>query len=315
MKPAIAPSRLKMVFMGTPEFAVPSLEALVEAGYSPEVVVTVPDRPQGRGQHPRPSAVKRAAARLGLRVLEPEDVRDPDFHAEIARLAPDVIVVVAFRILPPELYSLARLGAFNLHASLLPKFRGAAPINRAIMAGEIETGVTTFFLEPTVDTGDIILMRRTPIGPDETAGELHDRLAELGAHVVVETIRHIEAGTVEARPQDPSRASRAPKLFKDDARIPWAKDAAAVHNHVRGLSPFPAAWTLHGDTTLKIYRARPERGSGEPGEVLEARGEDLIVACGEGAVRVLEVQREGRERMPAERFLRGYDLRPADRLA
>lgn len=307
-------SDLRLVFMGTPDFAVPSLDALVDAGYRPSAVVTVPDRKKGRGQVVQASAVKRAAERHGLPVLQPERLDDPAFIAELERIAPEVIAVVAFQILPPEVYRIASKGAFNLHASLLPQYRGAAPINRAIMAGELETGVTTFFLEETVDTGDTVLMRRLGIGPDETAGELHDRLAELGAEVVVETVQHIEAGTVDTREQDESRASRAPKIFKEDAEIRWDRDAEEVHNHVRGLSPYPAAWTMHGDTMLKIYRTCVAKGMGEPGEVIEAEGECLKVACGEGAVEVLELQREGRARMSAEEFLRGYTFQPGDRL-
>jgi methionyl-tRNA formyltransferase len=314
MNPEIAPSSLKVVFMGTPAFAVPSLDALVEAGYRPSLVVTVPDRAQGRGLEVQPSAVKAAALRHGLPLSQPEDLGDADFQAEIARLAPDVIVVVAFRIIPPEVYSHARLGAFNLHASLLPRYRGAAPINRAIMAGDIETGVTTFLLQPSVDTGDIILIRRMAIEPDETAGELHDRLAILGAQVVVETVQHLEAGTADVRPQDASRATRAPKIFKEDARIPWDRSARDVHNHVRGLSPYPAAWTMHDDTLLKIYRTAVDRASGEPGEILDASEDRLLVACEEGAVEILELQREGRQRMTAAEFVKGYDLRIGDRL-
>jgi methionyl-tRNA formyltransferase len=315
MTPTVTPSALRLVFMGTPEFAVPSLDALVAAGYRPAAVVTVPDRAQGRGLLPQPSAVKVAAERHGLHVLQPEDLREPAFHEEIARLELEVIAVVAFRILPPEVYGLASKAAFNLHASLLPRYRGAAPINRAIMAGEIETGVSTFLLQPEVDTGDIILIRRVRIEEDETAGELHDKLSEAGAELVVETVRHLEAGTADVRPQDTSRASQAPKIFKEDGRIPWDRTAQDVHNHVRGLSPYPSAWTHHDDTLLKVYRTRvATRGAGEPGEVLEAEGECLRVACGEGAVEILDVQREGRQRMAPEAFLRGYDLRPGDRL-
>ncbi len=300
--------------MGTPEFAVPSLDALVGAGMVPVAVVTVPDRARGRGQQVQPSAVKRAAERHGLDVLQPEDLRDPSFAEALEALEPDIIAVVAFRILPPEVYGIARQGAFNLHASLLPQYRGAAPINRAIMAGEIETGVTTFLLQPKVDTGDTLLMRRIGIGPDETAGELHDRLAVLGAEVVVETAEHLASGTAEALKQDDSRVSYAPKLFKEDTEIDWSKSAKAVHDHVRGLSPYPAAWTKHGDTLLKIYRTRPAKGAGESGEVIEAEGESLVIACGERAVQVLEVQREGKSKMSAEEFLRGYSFRPGDRL-
>ena len=301
--------------MGTPDFAVPSLDALVEAGYPPVAVVTVPDRPKGRGQQMQAPAVKRAAERHGLRVLQPEDLSAPDFIAELEALEPEVIAVVAFRILPPEVYTLASKGAFNLHASLLPQYRGAAPINRAVMAGEIETGVTTFLLRPKVDTGDTLMMRRLGIGPDETAGELHDRLAELGAEVVVETVSHLADGTAESLPQDESRVSYAPKIFKEDAEIDWSRPAQEVHNHVRGLAPYPAAWTMHGDTLLKIYRTCIDKGSGEPGEVLEAEGECLRIACGKGAVKVMEVQREGRAKLDAEHFLNGYSFHPGDRLS
>lgn len=309
-----SPSDLSLVFMGTPEFAVPSLDALVAAGYRPSAVVTVPDRRQGRGQTTQASAVKEAAERHGLRVLQPEALDDPAFIGELTAIAPDVIAVVAFQILPPSVYELASKGAFNLHASLLPQYRGAAPINRAIMNGEIETGVTTFFLQRKVDTGDTILMRRVGIGPDETAGELHDRLAELGASVVVETVEHIEAGTVDTLVQDEERASHAPKIFKEDAEIDWSRTAQEIHNQVRGLSPYPAAWTMDGDTLLKIYKTCPTKGSGEPGEVLEASGECFVVACGERAVEVLEVQRQGKAKMDAEEFLRGYVFQPGDRL-
>jgi len=297
--------------MGTPAFAVPSLEALVSAGYAPAAVVTAPDRPRGRGMATQPSEIKGAAERLGLPVLQPESLRDPAFIDALAALEPDVMAVVAFRILPVEVYSLARRGAFNLHASLLPAFRGAAPIQRALMAGVAETGVTTFLLRPTVDTGDVILRRRIDVGPDETGGDLHDRLAEIGAGVVVETVRLIEAGDVRPAPQDDSQASPAPKIFREDARIDWRRPARAVHDHVRALAPHPAAWTPAPDgTQLKVLRARvaSESGSrGAPGEVVEAAAH-LVVATGDGAVEILELQREGRARMDAGAFLRGAGL-------
>lgn len=305
---------LRIIFMGTPEFAVPSLERMVEAGYRPVAVVTGPDRPRGRGLHVAPPPVKIAAQRLGLQpILQPESVRDPAFAEAIKRLAPDVIVVVAFKILPPEVYTQARLGAFNLHASLLPRYRGAAPIHRAIMAGETETGVTTFFLKPQVDTGEILLQKRTPIGPEETAGELHDRLMLLGAEAVVETLRLIEHGQAHPQPQDEAQATLAPKLTREEARIPWDRPALMVHNHIRGLSPNPGAWTLHEGRLLKLYRSRPTEGSGAPGTILKA-DRQLIVACGEGAVEILELQQEGRRTLPADAFLRGYTLHPGDRL-
>ena len=301
--------------MGTPDFAVPPLEALLAAGYRPVAVVTVPDKPVGRGQQVRPSAVKRAAEAAGLPVLQPESLRDPTFIEALAALAPDVLVVVAFRILPPEVYTLARKGAFNLHASLLPAFRGAAPIQRALMAGVTETGVTTFFLREQVDTGAIILQRALPVGPDETGGELHDRLATIGAEAVVETVRRIEAGTAAAQPQDDRLASPAPKLFKDDLRVEWAQPARAVHDHVRALSPHPAAWTTLRGEQVKLFGTRVEREDGEagpPGAVLEASGR-LVVACGAGAVGVLELQREGKRRVSARDFLNGVALVPGER--
>lgn len=303
--------------MGTPAFAVPALEMLAENGYRPVAVVTGPDRPRGRGQQVTPTPVKEAALRLGIEtILQPESVKDPAFVRALAALEPDLFVVVAFRILPPEVFKLPRLGAFNLHGSLLPRYRGAAPINRAIMAGETETGVTTFFLKEQVDTGDMILQRRMSIGPDETAGEVHDRMMMLGAEAVLETVRRIDAGTVETQPQEDTLATPAPKIFREDCRIPWDRSAAEVHNHVRGLSPYPGAWTMHGDVLLKVYRTRPaddmEHGAA-PGTVLEA-DERLVVACGEGAVELLEIQQEGRRQLPADVFMRGYPLRVGDRL-
>ena len=302
--------------MGTPDFAVPSLDALVNAGLAPVAVVTVPDKPAGRGQRVRASAVKRAAERHGLPVLQPESLKDGAFQADLAALRPDVLAVVAFRILPPEVYEAARLGAFNLHGSLLPAYRGAAPIQRALMDGVEETGVTTFFLKRQVDTGDVILHRRVAVGPDDTAGDVHDRLAEVGAEAVVETVQRIAAGTAEAQPQDETLASPAPKIFRHDARIDWSRSGRDVHNHVRALSPFPGAWTEWAPggepETLKILRTRlAGAASGPPGAVAVDDGR-LVVACGDGAVEVLEVQREGKRRMSAADFLNGAGLAPGD---
>lgn len=298
---------MRIIFMGTPDFAVPSLRRLVENGYRPVAVVTGPDRPRGRGLNVTPTPVKSASVEAGIdTILQPESVKDPDFIRAVASLAPDLIIVVAFRILPAEVFESARLGAFNLHGSLLPRYRGAAPINRAIMAGETETGVTTFFLKQAVDTGHIILQRSMPIGPEETAGEVHDRMMEIGADVVLETVRLIEAGKAVARPQDDSLASPAPKIFKEDCRIPWQKPSVEVHNHIRGLSPHPGAWTTYGDRVFKIYRSHRVEGSGSPGEILDTGGR-FVVACGTGAVEVLELQQEGRRRLPAGEFVRGFE--------
>lgn len=300
--------------MGTPEFAVPSLAALVDSGYAPVAVATGPDRPRGRGQEVTPTPVKKVAQEEGIdKILQPEDVTDDRFAEAVGSLNPDVIAVVAYKILPPAVYTAARKGAFNLHASLLPKYRGAAPINHAIMAGERESGVTTFFLEPSVDTGEIILQKKLSIGRHETAGEVHDRMKDLGAEAVVETVRRIEEGTVETRAQDDSKATPAPKIHDDDCRIPWSRTATDVHNHVRGLSPYPGAWTMHGDTRLKLFRTRPVEGDGDAGDVIAADAY-LDVACGTGAVRVLRLQQPGRERLEAQDFLNGYEIRPGDRL-
>ena len=304
---------MRIVFMGTPHFAVPSLERLIEAEYRPIAVVTGPDRARGRGRRVQPTPIKTVALRHGLPILQPESVKDPAFARQMADLQPDVIVVVAFKILPPDVYTTARLGAFNLHASLLPAFRGAAPINRALMAGVAETGVTTFFLKARVDTGDMILQRTLAVGPNETAGELHDRLMYLGAEAVLETVQRIEAGTAHGIEQDNRFSSPAPKLYFEDGQIPWHLSARVVHNHIRGLSPYPGAWTNVDGTLLKIYKTRLSTGMGEPAEVLEA-DERLVVACGDGAVEILDLQRQGRRRQSADTFLRGFRLEVGSQL-
>ena len=256
----------------------------------------------------RPTAVKEAAGRLGIdHLLQPESVRDPEFAKAVRALDPDLIIVVAFRILPAEVYTAARLGAFNLHGSLLPRYRGAAPIHRAVMAGETETGVTTFFLKEKVDTGNVILKRGMPIGPEETTGEVHDRMMVLGAEAVVDTVRLIEQGAARTTPQDESLATPAPKVFREEGRVDWTAAAADVHNHVRGLSPVPGAWTTWGDAEFRLLRSRPSAGNGVPGLVLRADSE-LVVACGEGAVQILTLQAEGRRAMAADEFLRGSSL-------
>jgi methionyl-tRNA formyltransferase len=300
--------------MGTAAFAVPSLEALCEAGYPPIAVVTGPDKPRGRGQRLGLTPVKEAAFQRGLGpILQPEDVKDPAFAEAIGDLRPDILVVVAFRILPPAVYTKARLGAINLHGSLLPRYRGAAPIHRAVMAGERETGVTTFFLAESVDTGAVILQRSLPIGPNDTTGEVHDRLMHLGAEAVIDTVRAIAEGTVTQVPQRSDLASAAPKIFNEDGEIVWSRPAAVVHNQIRGLSPHPGAWTLHGTMRVKVFRSEPVEGSGSPGEVIET-GPRLVVACGDGAVSLLDLQLEGRRRLPADAFVRGYAIACGDRL-
>jgi len=300
----------RIVFMGTPQFAVPSLRALSQAGMTPIAVVTAPDRKRGRGQKTSATAVKEAAIDLGIEtIFQPEDVKDPAFAQEVIALQADVIVVVAFRILPESVFEAARLGSFNLHGSLLPAYRGAAPINRAIMAGEHETGVTTFFLKKKVDTGNIIMKRSMSIGPNETAGEVHDRMMELGAGVVVETTRAILSGTAVASEQDDSQASPAPKIYRDDCAIDWSAGAQEIHNLIRGVSPVPGAHTRWAGKQFKIYRSRvqpaSEGASHAPGTIVSVEP-DLMVATGSGLVALDEVQVEGRQRTNARDFVNGH---------
>lgn len=305
----------RLIFMGTPDFAVPSLEALLREGFLPVAVVTGEDKPRGRGQEVTPTPVKQCAVRSGIPVLQPVLLADPDFVRTLADIRPDIIIVVAFRILPPAVYSLARLGAFNLHASLLPRYRGAAPINWAIINGEKETGVSTFFLEERVDVGTVILQEKTVITDDDDAGSVHDRLAALGARTVVETTRRIADGTAERSPQDSSLASRAPKIFKDDCRIRWDQPAKRVRDFIRGLSPVPAAWTTIAAKSLKIFRTDIiDDREGTPA-MLTSDGESIVVQCGTGRLRIRELQLEGRKRVAAEEYLRGYPIHEGDRLA
>lgn len=304
--------------MGTPEFALPSLKILIDQHYDIPGVVTAPDKPQGRGQKVSGSPIKEFAVRRGLTVFQPTDLKEPKFLADVSSLQPDLIAVVAFRILPPAVFTIAKKGAFNLHASLLPKYRGAAPINRAIINGETETGVTAFFLKERVDTGSIILQARVKIGPDETAGELQDKLSDVGAEIVLQTVRLIELGKAHPREQDETQATAAPKIFKEDCNIPWNKPARDVHNFVRGLSPVPAAWTMHKGTTIKIFRTSLEVPSGSqreglPGEVTSVSKDSFVVQTARGHLSVREVQQEARRRMITADFLRGYPLAAGDK--
>jgi methionyl-tRNA formyltransferase len=301
--------------MGTPEFAVPSLHRLVHEHLPVVAVVTGPDKPRGRGRVVSPTPVKECALSFGIPVLQPEMLTEPEFERQMRAFDPGLMVIVAFRILPPSIFSLPRLGAFNLHASLLPRYRGAAPINWAIINGETETGVTTFFLEDRVDTGNILLQRSVAIAPDEDAGALHDRLALIGAGVVLDTVRAIEQGTALAARQDPALVSKAPKIFKEDCRIDWTLPTERVRNFIRGMSPVPAAWSFHRDTLLKIFRTETfDAGRGTPGSVCMLQG-SLLVQCGDGRLKIVELQQEGKRRMRAEEFLRGYDIHDGDVLS
>ncbi|MBM4160207.1 MAG: methionyl-tRNA formyltransferase [Ignavibacteria bacterium] len=310
---------MRIIFMGTPEFALPSLKILLEHSYDIAAVVTSPDKPQGRGQKLTFSPVKELAIARNLRLLQPESLKAPDFVSSIAHLQPTLIVVVAFRILPREVFIIPTAGSINLHASLLPRYRGAAPINWAIINGERETGVTTFFLQEKVDTGSIILQARASIGADETAGELHDRLAELGAEIVLRTVRQIELGTVRTQMQDETYATPAPKIFKENCLVDWRKSAQQLHNFVRGLSPYPCAWTTHKGKTLRIFRTQPladepAPAQAAPGTVIEVRNTCLHVHTGAGVISLVEIQLEGRKRMGIAEFLRGHHVEVGDQL-
>lgn len=301
---------LRIVYMGTPDFAVEPLRRLVEHGYNIVGVVTMPDKPAGRGHHVRFSPVKEYAVGAGLTVLQPERLRDEQWLAELQALRADLQIVVAFRMLPEVVWAMPRLGTFNLHASLLPEYRGAAPINRAIMNGETRSGVTTFFLRQDIDTGDIILQQRVDIEPHDNAGTLHDKLMAVGTDLVEQTVDMILADAVVTRPQPELAPKPAPKIFKDDCRLDFALTARELHNRVRGLSPYPAAWAeLRPGLTVKIFASHPEPGNtaDAPGTVI-CDGRTLRVACADGYLAIDEIQAPGRRRMTTAEFLRGYQL-------
>ena len=308
----------RILFMGTPEFAVGTLNALIAAGMDVAAVVTAPDKPAGRGRLPKESAVKIRARELGLPLLQPERLKDPAFHAELDRIGASLYVVVAFRMLPEAVWNRPILGTVNLHASLLPDYRGAAPINWAVINGEKRTGVTTFKLQHAIDTGDILLQEGLPIGDDETAGELHDRMMTLGASLMVRTVQGLFSDSITATPQASGSMHAAPKLTPDNCRIDWNAGAQEIHNRVRGLSPFPGAWTTWNAPVappqhFKILRTRMiEHGvSREPGSIT-IEGGRIIIATGDGSIEALDVQAEGKRRMDAASFARG--LRSTDNI-
>lgn len=305
--------------MGTPEFAVPPLEALVRAGHEVVAVYTQPDRPKGRGQKQVASPVKQAAERLGLRVKQPEKIRRPEAIEELKGFAVPAMVVVGYgQILPQTLIDLAPLGIVNVHGSLLPKYRGAAPIQWAIANGETVTGVTTMKIDAGLDTGAMLLKAETEIGPEETAPELAGRLSAMGAALIVATMQGLEAGTIMPEPQDQEQASIARILTKEDGRVEWTQPARQIHNRVRGFQPWPGAYTTFRGTQLRILRTRgaviESNHSLEPGELIVNRRQ-LLVRCGEQtALELLEVQLEGRGRVTAEAFLNGHRVTDGERL-
>ncbi len=305
---------LRIVFMGTPEFAVASLDALVKAGCTIVGVITAPDKAAGRGMQLQQSAVKKYAVENGLHVLQPEKLKNPEFLEQLRSLNADLQIVVAFRMLPEAVWNMPPMGSVNLHGSLLPQYRGAAPINWAVINGEKETGVTTFKLKHEIDTGDILLQERFPIGENETAGEVHDKMKEIGAELLVKTVKGLAEGSLSELPQDPGSGIRdqviqhAPKIFTETCRIDFYKPVAEVHNLIRGLSPFPGAFTSFNGKTLKIYRTEKEPGStrSSPGNFETDKKSFLKFACTDGYIVVKELQLEGKKKMHTEDFLRGY---------
>lgn len=307
---------LRIVFMGTPEFAVPSLRALVAGGYNVVAVVTTPDKPAGRGQKMHESDVKIAALELGLPVLQPEKMKDPAFVEAMQSLQPDLGIVIAFRMLPEVIWAMPRFGTFNLHASLLPQYRGAAPINRAIMNGETETGVTTFLLNHEIDKGAILGQMRVPIGVEDNVGTMYDKLMNIGTGLVLDTVERIAAGDVtpvEQQHIDESTLKPAPKIFKEDCLIDWTAEGKRIVDFVRGLSPYPAAWTsMTGEgvapLTAKIFTAKflPASHGAEAGAVTTDGRTYLRVACADGWIEIGELQIAGKKRMTVRELLLGF---------
>lgn len=297
--------------MGTPDFAVASLDALVQANFDVVAVVTAPDKPAGRGQKLNESAVKKYAVEKGIPVLQPEKLKNPEFIEELRSYQADLQVVVAFRMLPEIVWNMPAKGTINLHGSLLPQYRGAAPINHAIINGEKESGVTTFFLKQEIDTGDIILSDSVSIADDETAGELHDKLMVVGANLLVKTLLAIKANNITEQPQPQNDdLKHAPKIFKEDCKIDWNSPAQTIHNLIRGLSPYPTAFTLLNEKNLKVFKAEIE--DKEPGIVAGGFLTDgktyLKFAAKDGFIKLLDIQYEGKKRMLIEDFLRGMRL-------
>lgn len=304
--------KLRIIFMGTPEFAVPGLQQLVENGFNVVAVITAPDKPKGRGKKLGTSPVKDYAVSQNLPVLQPTNLKNPDFLAELKSYEADLQIVVAFRMLPEAVWNMPPLGSYNLHASLLPDYRGAAPINWAIINGEKETGVTTFKLKHEIDTGNVLFQEKEPITKDDTVGTLYERLMQKGASLIIKSVEAISEGTVDLKPQVmPQQEKHAPKIFREDCEINWNQPSVSVRNFIRGLSPYPAAWTTLEGLTFKVFFAEqsPNNYSSEAG-TFETDGKTYLdVKTADGALRLLEVQLQGKKRMKTEDFLRGYQLK------
>ena len=308
-------NKLKIVFFGTPEFAVESLDKLLSSGFDIAAVVTMPDKMAGRGHKLLQSDVKKYAVAKGLKVLQPERLKAPDFISELRTINADLFIVIAFRMLPDIVWQMPRLGTFNLHASLLPRYRGAAPINWAVINGEKETGVTTFFLKHEIDTGDIIQQEKIEILPEDNVGTVHDKLMKLGAEMVLETVKGIEEGNIKTLPQPEGDHIPAPKIFKETCRIEWNQPSERIHNLIRGLSPYPAAWTQVVDERdpekkwdIKIFESRlidENLPNGGAGDIIILK-ERLFISTGDKPLEILSLQPGGKNRMSADAFLRGY---------
>ena len=305
----------RIIYMGTPDFAVEPLKTLVEAGKDVVAVVTMPDKPAGRGHKLQFSPVKEYALKAGIPVLQPENLKSPDFLQELASYNADLQIVVAFRMLPEAVWSMPKYGTFNLHASLLPRYRGAAPINWAVINGDKETGITTFFLKHEIDTGNIILQEKVAIDEEDNAGDVHDKLMYLGADLVLKTLKMIEEDNVITRPQDDAQASPAPKIFKDTAKLDFDKCAADIRNLVRGMAPYPAAWFNiklqdGNESMMKIFKVSTEEKNHNysVGTILTDGKKMLKIACKDGFINLLEVQMAGKKRMAAEDLMRGTNL-------
>ena len=309
------PASLTLVFCGTPAFAVPTLEKLVEAGFSVPLVVTQPDRPRGRGMELALSPVKQRALQLGLQVSQPDKIKNnEDFRGQLARIAPDAIIVVGYgRIIPQWMIDLPPLGNLNLHASLLPKYRGAAPIQWAIARGESVSGVTTMRIDAGLDTGDILLQEEIPIAPEDTAVKLAPRMAAIGAALMVETLRGMQAGVVHPRPQDHASATLAPILKKEDGQIDFHLTAREILNRLRGFQPWPGAYTTFRGKNLHLWAAQTVERTATAAEIMVESGH-LFVGCAAGALELLEVQLEGKKRMPAADFIHGHQPRNGEKL-
>ena len=311
---------MKIIFMGTPDFAIPSLKKILQSRHTISAVVTAPDKERGRGRQVLYTPVKEYAIQEGLEVLNPVSLNDPFFVQRLKEIKPDLFIVVAFRILPKEVYSIPERGAFNLHGSLLPKYRGAAPIQWALINGEKETGVTTFFLEDKVDTGNIIIQEKLAIQNEDDFGSLHDKMMMLGADVIMRTIDLIESGNVVLKKQDDLKTSTAPKITKEICCINWNKSTLEIYNLIRGLSPYPAAFFKHNDNAYKIFKTKIPGDeelsvinsqislNSSKSNIFIQTKKEIYVKTSDGVLQILELQQEGRKRMTAEEFLRGNSL-------